>query len=120
MSNQVIFLENVPLKDLSIIYRLAKIFTYPSIFEGFGIPIIEALYSKTPVITSTGGCFAEAGGPNSIYVKPNDIETLRESILYLLKNEEARQKQIQLGYEFVQKFNDEIIAKQWMETYKSI
>lgn len=120
MSNQVIFLENVPLKDLSIIYRLAKIFTYPSIFEGFGIPIIEALYSKTPVITSTGSCFAEAGGPNSIYVKPNDIETLREFILYLLKNEEARLKQIQLGYEFVQKFNDDIIAKQWMETYKSI
>lgn len=120
MSNQLRFIENLPLKDLKVIYKLATIFTYPSLFEGFGIPIIEALYSKTPVITSTGSCFIEAGGPNSIYINPFDIKGLREAILYLLENKDEREKQMELGYEYVQKFNDEIIVKQWIETYNTL
>ena len=43
---------------------------YPSIFEGFGLPILESLFSKTPVITSKGGCFSEIGGKYSIYINP--------------------------------------------------
>ena len=68
LQNKVIFLENVELKELAAIYKIATVFIYPSVFEGFGIPIIEALYSKTPVISSKGGCFLEAGGENSIYI----------------------------------------------------
>ena len=59
-----------------------KVFpTDPSIFEGFGIPIIESLYSKTPVITSRGSCFAEAGGPSSIYIDPKNEIELANAIL---------------------------------------
>lgn len=120
MGGQVLFIENIPLNDLGVVYKLATIFTYPSLFEGFGIPIIEALYSKTPVITSTGSCFSEAGGPHSIYIKPFDIQALEEAILYLLENESARKKQLELGYEYVQRFNDATIANQWMETYNTL
>ena len=46
---------------MAIIYQSADIMLYPSLFEGFGLPILEALFSKTPVITSKGGCFSESG-----------------------------------------------------------
>ena len=62
--NRIYFLENVDNSDLPVIYRSAEIFIFPSVFEGFGIPIIEALTSKTPVITTQGACFPEAGGPD--------------------------------------------------------
>ena len=87
MQNEVVFLENIPLIELSWLYQLATIFVYPSVFEGFGIPIIEALYSKTPVISSVGSCFAEAGGKDSIYVKINNIEGLKVEILNLWNGE---------------------------------
>jgi len=120
LEEKVIFLKNLELKELAAIYRMASIFVYPSIFEGFGIPIIEALYSKTPVITSKGGCFSEAGGENSIYIDPFNSEELRVKLLELLANPEKRELMKLKGFEFVQKFNDQNIAKYWMETYKEV
>jgi len=56
------------------------LFIFPSIFEGFGIPIIEALTSKTPVITSNGSCFSEAGGSDTLYIDPMNENELAEKI----------------------------------------
>ena len=120
LQNKVVFLENVELKELASIYRMAIIFIYPSVFEGFGIPIIEALYSKTPVITSKGGCFSEAGGENSIYINALNSEEIRVQIVELLANKEKRDFLKQKGYEFVQKFNDDKIAKNWIDTYNEL
>jgi glycosyltransferase involved in cell wall biosynthesis len=120
LSNKVRFLENVSMPELSTIYQMASVFVYPSIFEGFGIPIIEALYSKTPVITSTGSCFSEAGGPNSIYVKPNDIETLSAKIELVLNDKKMANNMIEKGFNFVQRFNDDVIAKKYFSVYKSL
>lgn len=103
--------------ELAIVYQLATIFVYPSIFEGFGIPIIEALYSKTPVITNKFGVFPEAGGPNSIYIDPENIDELAEKINYLLNNESVRNEIAEKGFDFVQKFNDDKIAKAIHEIY---
>ncbi len=63
LQKKVLFLKTYPPTELAIVYQLATVFVYPSIFEGFGIPIIEALFSKTPVITTNSGVFPEAGGP---------------------------------------------------------
>jgi glycosyltransferase involved in cell wall biosynthesis len=120
LQNKVVFLENVELKELASIYRMATIFIYPSVFEGFGIPIIEALYSKTPVITSKGGCFSEAGGENSIYINALNSEEIRVQIIELLANTEKRDFLKQKGYEFVQKFNDDKLAKNWIDTYNEL
>lgn len=117
MENQIIHLENINLKELAVLYQLATIFIYPSLFEGFGIPIIEALYSSTPVITSTNGCFSEAAGPNSIYVNPNDKRELREKIIDLWENESLQSNMKKEGLTFVQKFNDDVLANQWQNTY---
>jgi glycosyltransferase involved in cell wall biosynthesis len=120
LEKQVIFLKNLSLEELAIIYQKATLFVYPSIFEGFGIPIIEALYSKTPVITSTGSCFSEAGGCDSIYINPENSEELKEAINLLWENPSKRNEMQEKGFEFVQKFNDETIAKNWQELYNSL
>ncbi|WP_299429678.1 glycosyltransferase family 1 protein [uncultured Maribacter sp.] len=120
LENQIYFLKNVEVKELAIIYQLASIFCYPSICEGFGIPIIEAMYSKTPVITSTGNCFSEAGGPNSIYVSALDSLALKKEILFLYKNPDACNEIAKKSYEYVQRFNDENVAKNIFELYNSV
>ena len=102
------------------IYQQAQILIYPSIFEGFGIPIIEALFSKIPVITSKDGCFKEAGGPSSIYIEPTNTNQMREAILSILNDEEKRKKQIEIGLKHAQKFNDNIIAKKLISTYRDL
>ena len=99
---------------------MATLFIYPSIFEGFGIPIIEALFSKTPVITTNSGVFPEAGGPHTIYVDPYDIREMEEKITFLLANPDIRKTIADKGFEFAQQFNDEVIAKNMMGIYESL
>lgn len=119
-NQEVIFLENIPMEELAVFYRLADIFIYPSLFEGFGIPVIEALYSETPVITSNVSCLPEAGGAYSMYVNPESIEDIKAKILFLWNNEAERKRRAEKGLEYVQKFNDEKIARQIMAIYRKI
>ena len=82
LSDRVLFLTSLNLEEMAAIYQSAQLLVYPSIFEGFGIPILEALFSKIPVITSKDGCFSEAGGPATKYINPlsvNEIRTARRS-----------------------------------------
>ncbi|KIA90745.1 glycosyltransferase family 4 protein [Kaistella jeonii] len=118
--DQVQFLENVSMEELAAIYKLADIFIYPSIFEGFGIPVIEALFSKTAVITSNLSCLPEAGGENSVYINPHNFEDVKAKILFLWNNKSERNRRAEKGFEFVQKFNDENIASQIMSVYRSL
>jgi glycosyltransferase involved in cell wall biosynthesis len=115
--DRVIFLKNVPLKDLPLIYRCAEIFVYPSRFEGFGIPIIEALYSGIPVVAATGSCLEEAGGPLSCYVHPQDEVQLAWQINNILSNPNKKNKMIAEGLRYVQKFTEKQLAKDLMTTY---
>jgi glycosyltransferase involved in cell wall biosynthesis len=119
IEHKVLFLKGLSVQDLAIVYQLATVFIYPSIFEGFGIPIVEALYSKTPVITNKYGVFPEAGGPNSVYIDPNNPEDLSYQINLLLENSELRYSIASKGFEFVQKFNDDVIAKSMTQLYSS-
>ncbi len=117
---EVRHLKEVSMKELAAIYQLADIFIYPSFFEGFGIPVIEALYSKTPVITSNLSCLPEAGGPDSCYIDPKNIQDIRAKILFLWNNESERKRRSEKGFEFVQKFNDDKIATDLMNICKGV
>ncbi len=117
---EVSFLSDVSMEELAGIYKLADIFIYPSFFEGFGIPVIEALFSETVVITSNTSCLPEAGGPDSVYVNPENVEDIRAKINFLWENDSDRKRRAEKGLQFVQKFNDEVIAKKVMKVYKSL
>lgn len=116
----VYFLTDVPLNDLPAIYQTAHMFIYPSIFEGFGIPILEAMNSHVPVITSTGGCFVEAGADAPVYVNPFHVEEMIEAIRWVLKDEQKRQTMIEKGMEQVNHFNDEVIVNNLYKTYQEV
>ena len=120
LDDKVIFLKGLSSKDLAITYQLATIFVYPSIFEGFGIPIIEALFSKTPVITTNSGVFPEAGGSNSVYINPTSVDEMEKAILKLLQNEDLCEEITRKGWGFVQKFNDENIASKINKLYSEL
>src|SRR5690606_31109830 len=120
LEKQVLFLKNINVNELAIIYQLATIFCYPSICEGFGIPIIEALFSKTPVITSYGSCFPEAAGPNSVYVDPLDVNALRKEFHRLFNDGALRREIAEKGHAFVQKFTDPTVAQNVYRVYSSL
>ena len=120
IEKQVAFLENVSFLDLPAIYQMANLFVYPSFFEGFGIPILEALYSKIPVISATGSCLEEAGGEHSIYVDPNNSDELAEKIDLVIESPDLQIKMKEEGYKFAQNFSSDKQAKSILELYKKI
>ena len=120
LSDRVIFLKKLSIEDMVAIYQTAKIMIYPSIFEGFGIPIIEALFTKTPVITSKGGCFSEAGGPNSKYINPLSAIEIKEAILEIDKSPKLQKNMIEKGLEYAKQFHDKKIAKNLMHIYQDL
>ena len=93
---------------------------YPSLFEGFGIPVLEALYSKTPVIAATGSCLEEAGGPNSIYVDPKNSDELAQQIDRVIENGELQLEMKEKGFEYAQNFNSQKQAKAVLEVYEKL
>lgn len=122
MESQIRVLSGVSMQELAMIYQEATIFCYPSVFEGFGIPIIEALFSRTPVITSQGSCFEEAGGKGSIYVNPteNTAQEIRQAIEQLLASPERIQQMREVGYSYVQKFTDEKVCENLLKVYQKM
>lgn len=117
ISARVHFLSNVPFNDLPVIYQAADLFCFPSHFEGFGLPIVESLFSKTPVITSYGSCFPESAGPDSEYIDPLSIQDISDKMVRVLGDIPLQKKMISRGYEFVQKFSRKNSTTNLLECY---
>ena len=113
----IIWLHDVPTADLPALYHGASIFVYPSLYEGFGIPIIEAECCNLPVITSQGSCFSEAGGQGACYLDPKRPEDWAFAIKEILEEESVNARMRHLGILNVARFNDETIAHQLMDVY---
>lgn len=118
-AGRVHFLHNVPFADLPSIYQSAQVFVYPSRYEGFGIPILEALNSHIPVVAATGSCLEEAGGPHSLYVHPDDITGLSDAIRKALQPE-TRAMMIKNGTDWAAQFTQEQMAHQTIACYKKV
>lgn len=120
LQERILFLENVDPKNLPGIYQNSKVFVLPSYYEGFGIPIIEALYSEIPVIAATGSCLEEAGGPNSIYVHPDDYTGFSTAIKNVLNDSDLRENMIDNGKVYIQKFDSNKLISQVMDCYNNL
>jgi glycosyltransferase involved in cell wall biosynthesis len=117
LQNRVLFLADASFQDLPAIYQLATVFVYPSRYEGFGIPIVEALSCETPVIAATGSCLEEAGGPDSIYVDPDDEIAFAKQINLVLADDQLKLKMKIKGLEYVRQFEKKNIAQNLMNVY---
>lgn len=120
LTDRVRMMSSIPLSDLPAILQLSSLFVYPSRFEGFGIPIIEALSSGVPVIAATGSCLEEAGGPNSLYVDPDDDKHLALEMNRVLNDKVLRSKMISEGLEYVKKFDKRVCSEELMKVYKKL
>lgn len=119
LRERVHFLHGVTYSDLPVIYRCADVFAYMSVYEGFGIPLLEALYSSLPVVAATGSCLEEAGGPGSIYVSPYDSEAIAQAIMQAMKPD-VRTRMIAQGLEWASRFTPETHARETIECYQRV
>lgn len=102
------------------IYGGAEVFVYPSRFEGFGIPIIEALNAGIPVIGATGSCLEEAGGPTSLYTDPDNADMLASLIDRVLIDISLRRLMIDEGRSYVERFTPKRIARDLSQVYEQV
>ncbi len=120
LSKRVLILNDVSFADLPAVYQMAEVFVYPSRYEGFGIPIIEAIHSGVPVVACTGSCLEEAGGPDNLYVGPDDEQGMAAAIENLLEGAYGRDVRIERSRKFVEKFDENEVAHQMIEEYKDL
>ena len=107
LKKRVLVLDNANFKDFPAIYRGAKVFVYPSTLEGFGIPVIEALNSDVPVITTAKTVMEEACGDAGLLFESLNSTDLKEKIEELLHNKELRNSLIKKGQKQVLRFRKE-------------
>ncbi|MCF0074790.1 glycosyltransferase family 4 protein [Dyadobacter sp. CY261] len=120
LENRVKLLHNVSTTDLPALYQSAEVFAYISIYEGFGIPIVEALHSGTPVLAAKGSCLEEAGGPGGLYADPYQTENISEQLQKLVTDVPLRNALSEAGRLHVQQFSGKQIAGQLVQLYKSL
>lgn len=119
MEKQVLF-TSVDFNDLPAIYQRASVFIYPSYYEGFGIPLMEALFSRTPVVTTNVSSLPEAGGPGATLIDPDKPEAIANALSELLNDCELRKEKIETGYLYAQQFRGEPLARQMAALYDDL
>ena len=117
---QLHIIENATLEDLPILYHLASLFVYPSLFEGFGIPVLEAARCQTPIIASSGICFEEIVGNGALYASPTDIEEISDAIRRTLQDSALTSQRVTVALQNTEKFQSKTIAHNMMETYHQL
>ncbi len=121
MGKQVIFLGHVPDAHLVPLYRCAHAFVYPSFYEGFGMPIIEAQFSRIPVITCSGSCLEEtAGEGGALIVSPTDTEEMANALEQVATDGALRMDLILKGWENAQQYKQEAVAERGMAVYQQL
>lgn len=120
LASRMIFLHGVPYRDLPVIYYLARIFVYPSVVEGFGIPLLEAVTAGVPAIGCTGSCLEVAGGGGSLYVDPNAPQAMADAIMAVWSNESLSSEMRETGLIHAAKFSENILADEMMGLYRSL
>lgn len=120
VEDSVVFLENVTDADLPAFYKNAELFVLPSLYEGFGLPVLEAMRYGCPVATSNVSSLPEAGGDAAIYFDPENTNDIALKIEKVLKDDKLRAKMVKEGHSQVKKFSWEKAAKETLEVLESV
>lgn len=107
-------------EELASLYKKAIALIFPSYYEGFGIPIIEAFQAGCPVILSNSSCFPEIAQDAALYFNPKNINEIKAAIEIILSDESLRNKLVEKGYSRVKTFSWEISAKRTADIYKTV
>ena len=118
LEDKVIFLGYVPDEDLPSLYGCAKAFLYPTLYEGFGLPILEAMASGTIVMCSDNSSLPEVAGDATVTFDAKDKEDIGKKILYIINNEEVREKLKMKSNENIKRFSWEKCAEEIYEVIK--
>jgi glycosyltransferase involved in cell wall biosynthesis len=113
-------MHHVPFSDFPSLYAAASVFVYPSVFEGFGIPVLEALAAGTPVATSNISSMPEVGGDAVLYFDPFHVEDMADKIRLLLFDNETVSRLKENRFKQLEKFSNHAIAKNVKTLYQSI
>ncbi|MBT9150339.1 MAG: D-inositol 3-phosphate glycosyltransferase [candidate division WS2 bacterium] len=116
----VMFTDFVSEDDMILLYNGASMFLYPSLYEGFGMPVLEAMACGVPVITSNITSMPEIAGDAAILINPRNPEELKNSILTLLNDKKLRNDLRERGFRQAKKFSWKKMAKETLEIYESL
>jgi len=117
--SDIIVTETIPFEDIAVLYRNASAFVFPSRYEGFGIPILEAFASKIPVISAKNSSLEEVGGDAALYFGEKNSGDLADKIIKVIESEDLRKDLTEKGNEQIKKFSWEKCARETIEFIKS-
>lgn len=120
LEGEVLFPGFIADQDLPALYSAADFFAYPSLYEGFGLPIIEALACNTPVLTADNSCLPEAGGPGAHYVNAEDVASIAAGIVALATDRALHTQLRQAGQEHAAQFTWQRSAAQLLAAYQQV
>lgn len=120
VKDKVRFLDSVTSEDLPSFYKNAEFFILPSLYEGFGLPVLEAMSYGCPVITSNISSLPEAGGDGALYVDPGDVNDIALKMKKLLEDDKLRNDLIKKGYDQVKKFSWEKSARETLKVLEEV
>ena len=120
VQNDVRFLGFVPIEVLRIFYDVAKVFVFPSLYEGFGLPPLEAMAHGTPVVTSNTSSLPEVAGNAAVLVNPENIFEIRRALQKALLDSALRERMKERGYEQAQRFSWTTSVARILEVYREV
>lgn len=120
LTDMIHFFEDAPFELFPAIYKQSKALIYPSLYEGFGIPVIEALSTGTPVITSKKSSLPEAGGEAAIYINPKSVDELKKAMIAVREDSFDKEGRATEGKKHVAKFDADLLTRQLMEAYRAL
>ena len=120
LTAQVHFLGYVKEEDLPVLYSLATVFAYPSLYEGFGLPVLEAMHCGTPVLTSNVSALPEIAGEAALLVSPTNVDAITDGLTRLLEETDLRAELRERGYARVRLFSWERCARETLAVYQRV
>jgi glycosyltransferase involved in cell wall biosynthesis len=120
IADRLVMLGHVASEALPAIYQGAMLFLYPTLYEGFGLPVVEAMASGTPVITSNTSALKEIGEGYAHLVDPLDVDALARAIAHLVSDEEHRDSLREMGLRRAQEFSWERTARRTLQVYREV